>query len=291
MGFRDAEWAYGLEELSMREKVVLTALCHRTDDRTHQTYVGQQTVANMIGSSPDFVRRGLRELENVGVISRTRRAGAGGYRTSDLITVNTAYLADSPLGATPTRPVAYQADSRDLTGSQPPPTQTTAGAEEITQGDHSEENSDSPAPSLSEVFEQAWKQWPKKADKKAAQQAFKKAAKMRPAEQLALDIVTFGQAYARSVTEIHFVPGLAPWLRGERWNDDLPTPRLSTNSETAARDYHQKYGSRDEQNMAVVAALQEADCENGHHKLTADNTCALCDVRPWQLELPEGANF
>lgn len=276
MGFRDAEWAYNLPDLEMREKVVLTALCHRTDDKTHQTFVGQQTIAEMVSSSPDFVRRGLRELERLGVIQRKRRTGAGGYRTSDLTTVDTAYTAASLEGATPSRPGTYKADSRNLTGSEPLPTQTTAGAEEITQGYHSEDHPVSPA----EAFERAWKHWPKKVEKRDSKIAFEKATRSRSVAELEHDVCRFGQAYARSASEVRFVPALSSWLRKERWTDDLPVPPLK-----GARE------SVDDRNLAVVASLQAAECAAGRHKLTVDNTCALCDVRPWQLELPEGVNF
>lgn len=138
-----------------------------------------------------------------------------------------------------------------------------------------------------ELFEQAWKSWPKKDAKKVAREVFSRAAKSRPAKDLAYDIERFGQAYARSVTEIHFVPGLAPWLRQERWNDDLPIPRL----------HSPKPPSRDDENMALIARLaaqdQQAarDCEKGNHDLLPDNTCKHCDIRPWQLDLPIGSNF
>lgn len=286
MGFRDAEWAYGLDGLAMREKVVLTALCHRTDDKTHDTYVGQQTIADMIGSSADFVRRGLKELERAGVIQRTRRTGQGGYRTSDITTVNLAYQADSQLGQEPTRPSAYQAVSRDLTGSQPSPTQTTAGAEEITQIDHSEDHSDSPA----DAFERAWKTWPKKVEKRAATAAFVKAARWRGVEQLEQDVARFGLAYARSVSEPRFVPSLSAWLRGERWADDLPVPSLQNRIGGAEepRARHQFNASpqltRTEQNMAVVARIAAKEAATCEHRWMADGTCNHCTARRAEVE-------
>ncbi|SDQ16430.1 hypothetical protein SAMN04487847_0681 [Microbacterium sp. cf332] len=142
MGFHDAEWAYGLGDLKMRERTVLAALCFRTDDRSHQTFVfvSQATLATMLGASTDYVLRALRELEKVGAIVRERRSGAGGYRSSDLITVNHAFTARSQVGQEPTRRVANKADSVDLTRSEHGPTQTPAVAEEITR-DHPEDHS------------------------------------------------------------------------------------------------------------------------------------------------------
>lgn len=127
MGFKDAQWAYELT-LPMMQKVVLAALCHRTDDKTHQTTIGQEALADMTSSSPDSVRRALRDLEKTGVIRRDRRHGRGGYRVSDLITVDRSYQDGSLKGTEPSRQSAYQADSRNLTGSQPEPTRQSAGA-------------------------------------------------------------------------------------------------------------------------------------------------------------------
>lgn len=299
MGFHDAEWAYGVVGLAMREKVVLTALCHRTDDKTHSTYVGQQTVADMIGSSPDFVRRALRELEAVGVISRTRRNGQGGYRTSDLTTVNTSYPAESQQGAAPTRPSTYEADSPDLTGSQPSPIQTTAGAEEITQLDHSEDHSDS----VADAFERAWKSWPRRAGRKAARNAFTKAAQTRDPRTLEDDIRQHGLAYARSEREVRWIPLLSTWLRGERWDDDLPVPpvadstpapraRYQFNSPDTGRDPDawMQTGAltRTQQNMLVVQRMEareqaERECA---HRWMPDGTCNHCTARGESSDSP-----
>lgn len=138
MGFKDTEWAYGLD-LPMREKVVLVAYCHRTDDATHETFVGQKTVAAMLGSSEKHVSRALGTLDRLGAITRTRRTGAGGYRTSDLVRVETAYRTASPQGHEPTRLAAHQAASPDLPDSQARPTGPAVRAEEINQIDQPED--------------------------------------------------------------------------------------------------------------------------------------------------------
>lgn len=141
MGFHDVEWAYSIDR-PLAETAVLAALCHRTDDDTHETFVGQQAIASMIGSSPEKVLRALRSLEAAGVISRTRRHSAGGYRTSDLIRVNVAtYLTNHPLGDSPTRQNAYQENRRDLPDDSSAPTWQKVTAE-INQIDQPEDHPD-----------------------------------------------------------------------------------------------------------------------------------------------------
>ncbi|WP_404434768.1 helix-turn-helix domain-containing protein [Microbacterium lacus] len=138
MGFQDATWAYGLTTLAMREKVVLAAVCLRTDDSTHETFVGQRTIAAMISASADTVLRALSSLEKAGAISRVKRHGSSGYRTSDLITVNVdTYPATSESGEDAT----YTAHSGNLTRSQRQPNPLTAGTS-ISQSDHSGDHSE-----------------------------------------------------------------------------------------------------------------------------------------------------
>lgn len=221
MGLRDVEWAYGLD-LPMREKVVLAALCFRTDAATHQTIVGQQTIATMTGSSVDTVRRALDSLDDMGVITRERRHGRGGYRTSDLTTVNLdTYQADSLQGQEPTRQTAYKADSNDLTSNQQPPNQHTAGAEEILQIDPSDDPSDTPIPP--DRFDEFYSIWPKKVDKPAARRAWVKAIKRAPAEAIILAAEEFRDN--PHIPPKQFIRNPATWLNGDGWEDELPAPR------------------------------------------------------------------
>lgn len=74
---------------------------------------------------------------------------------------------------------------------------------------------------LTQLFESAWKHWPKKVEKQPALDKFILKAKRFDPATLAGDIVRFGDAYA-ATTEKHFVPGLVTWLNRERWTDELP---------------------------------------------------------------------
>lgn len=92
------------------------------------------------------------------------------------------------------------------------------------------------APSvLANVFDDSWKHWPKKVERKQALDRFKAAVKRyargsaldgdeEAATRLARQIAQFGDAYA-ATTERQFVPALGVWLAGDRWNDELPQAR------------------------------------------------------------------
>ena len=104
------------------------------------------------------------------------------------------------------------------------------------------------ASSATTEFERAWQHWPKKVEKKAALDVFKKKARTRGLEQLTEDIIRFGDAYEAAGTPKQYVKNLASWLRGERWTDELPAPR-----------FDEQPVNRIRQNLALVAAYEEQE--------------------------------
>lgn len=236
MSLRDVEWAYSLD-LPMREKVVLVALCFRADAKSHETIVGQQTIAEMTGASPDTVRRALDALDERGVITRERRHGPGGYRTSDRTTVNsatypadstvgeadesTAYPAQSLVGAEPSRQTAYKADSGHLTSTQRSPNPHTAGAINDPSVDPSVDPSDTPLPP--DRFDEFYAVWPKKVDKPAAKRAWAKAVRRVSPEVIIAAAVAFRDN--PHIPPKQYIRNPATWLNGDGWDDDLPAAR------------------------------------------------------------------
>lgn len=231
MGFKDTQWATKLD-LPMKWKVVLLAVCIATNDEDHVTIAGQGTLAKSIGASVDKVRDALGVLEAMGAITRARRSGSGGYRTSDQITVNRAYTVDTPLGDSPTREISYEEESGYLTGNLPEPTPEISGAEEINQIDQPEDQPEISPMTLDDEFEAwiaspldpnelqfgtFWAIWPKKVSKLDATKAWCRAIKKAPP----MVIYDAAKAYADSpyLPPRQFIPNAASWLNGERWND------------------------------------------------------------------------
>jgi hypothetical protein len=98
------------------------------------------------------------------------------------------------------------------------------------------------APSvLANGFEAAWSHWPKKVNRKQAEERFKVAVKRLNITELVNTVIRFGDAYA-STTERKFVPALGVWLKDERWTDELPQP--------------DKRQTKTEQNLDFVAQLK-----------------------------------
>ena len=259
MGFKDTQWATTLT-LPMKWKVVLLAVCIHTDDRSHITIAGQRTLADAIGASVDKVSEALGVLEDLGVISRNRRNGVGGYRTSDEITVNTTYSGETqqgndPVGKPPTRknPATY-------TEISPSPTPEFAGAEEINQLDQPEDQPDiRPSTEIDEFddwlkqpvvanetqFPTFWDVWPKKVAKLDAAKAWAKAIKRAPTQT----IYDAAKAYADNPHRPakQFIPQASTWLNGDRWEDELPE----------APEPERLRLTRTEENLAYVLSLAQ----------------------------------
>jgi general stress protein YciG len=83
-------------------------------------------------------------------------------------------------------------------------------------------------PAIELVFDDAYKHWPKKVERKAALERFAAATKRIPADELVEHIIRFGFAYAMT-TEKKFTPALGVWLSHERWTDELPTAPSTSN--------------------------------------------------------------
>lgn len=120
---------------------------------------------------------------------------------------------------------------------------------------------------LEPLFETAYKHWPKKTERKKSLDKLKTLAKTRDVNELAADIIRFGDAYA-ATTEKQFVPALNVWLNGERWTDELPTHETEPVNQSPSA-------------AASIGRPSAADqCLLGvHGKRTATNECVVCGMR------------
>lgn len=124
MSHEATNWAYKLD-LPMSQKFVLIALADRADEH-HSCFPGQKSLATMVGSSVETVRRALIGLEHAGLIRRERRNRASGYRTSDRYVLSVGSL---PVNL-PTRQSAYKAESGSLPVNERNLTGQSEGANE-----------------------------------------------------------------------------------------------------------------------------------------------------------------
>ena len=87
-----------------------------------------------------------------------------------------------------------------------------------------EEEHTPPTPSAEDAdFEALWKAWPKKVKREDALRAWRKLSTSVKNEAIP-HLVAHANAY-RQHTPPQFIPGLAPFLNGKRWHEDLAVSR------------------------------------------------------------------
>jgi len=207
-------------------------------------FPSQETLAVEARCSVRKVRESLTELVRVGAVKRIHRSSRVG-RLSDgyEIAVNGA------LGAADQQPASGAGR-----GQQPAHGAAATGTSVQTVPLIEEEpiEEDAPiVPTVDSLFEEAWKAWPKRTEKKLSRERFERALKTRP--QLLEDVRRFGEAYART-TEAQYVPALAVWIGRERWTDDLPVGRAASRTTVdIGRDADAILRARESNQLAVSA--------------------------------------
>lgn len=217
MGFKDAEWAYALK-LPTTQKVVLAAVAFRTDDKTHQTFVGQETVARMLGMNRATVNRALGVLETSSIITRAKRHGTYGQRKTDTITCNVSYVTPANVGESNVGEAQVGLDVRP-SDSHAEPVSRSSTAEEVTQEDHSVGHPVSPAVRTAS-FADFWLVWPRSEDKKRSEIAWDKAIKRADPDLIVARATEYSNHPHRPARQ--YVKYAASWLNGDCWNDPMP---------------------------------------------------------------------
>jgi P2-related tail formation protein len=74
------------------------------------------------------------------------------------------------------------------------------------------------------IFDDLWSMYPKKVGKGTARKALSKAMAKAPIDQIQLSLALFVRAWGSQ--DKKFMPHLATWLNGERWDDELQQQSL-----------------------------------------------------------------
>ena len=251
MSYEATNWAYGLP-LRGPAKPVLVALADKADE-DNSCFPGQSRIASMTGLSVKTVARALTRLEELGLITRTRRNDARGHRTSDRYALNLdASLPDTePSGQT-----AYKAHSPSLTDSLSIPNGLSDG---VTIREPSDEPSDVVQPKGNPYpldFEQWWAHYPRRQSKGDALNAWKTVKKARVLPDLDV-LIRATDAYAKRETRPQFQKLPGGWLRAHKWVDE--SPGGADARATAMRDF----GVPDNSDPAWKRAWTDADFEDG----------------------------
>lgn len=223
-------WAANVKGLSPSTKIVLIQLAERHNKDTGACNPSLAKLTDDCEMSRASVLRHLNELEKAGFVTRVSRGRDNGGRTSSQynLHMNMGQRSQIETGAK----VANDGGQRSHSVGGKGRTDETPYIEPVL-------NQKEPAPegaidlfsglpvqtsaeSESDLFDQFWEAYPKKAGKDAARRAFTKAIKKAPAQI----IIERAKAYAdwlNSLGPNDFKPGVKypqGWLNDGRWEDE-----------------------------------------------------------------------
>ena len=125
------------------------------------------------------------------------------------------------------------------------------------QGNRGTGEKNTSAPSVL-AFDEVWKHWPKKVERKKALEQWHVAVKKVGLDAAVEHVIQFGDAYW-ATTEKQFVPALGVWLSRERWTDELPSKPSGRTGVAKAdvnfNEYERLYGGGGNGGTRSVPAL------------------------------------
>ncbi len=192
MSFQAMAWAVKQKVGNATGKAILLMLANYADE-DGRCFPSQETLATECECSKRSVLDWLQKFEDMGILKRDRRHGAGGYRRSDILTLSLS-AAFSPENNSRENPSA--------------PKCSTFTAEPIT------EPINSSVPREAGEFDRFWQLYPNKVGKRAAEKAFIAARKRVSFADLMAGLA----AYANKRDDRPWC-NPATWLNQDRWSD------------------------------------------------------------------------
>lgn len=249
-----------VRELGAPEAIVWQLIYFRTARQSPHRYerdglswwrANRDELAQASGLSSDQIKRVIAKLEKSGHLD------AAEHREDGITDRTKSYRCVTD-------------ESAQSSGANPP-SQERGDSAQSSSKKSEEEVSTSYSPradgsALSELFDEAWKHWPKKEARKPAFEKFQRLVRARKisAEKLAAEIIRHGDAFTASGRQVQYVPGLLPWLNQERWSDDLAQPAAGQPKQTA---FHRNLSTVDHFAAQEAQHEQARSLEAAHHVL------------------------
>lgn len=197
-------------------KIVLYWLADHHNGETLKCYPSIKRLSKVCEMSEQSVRNQLKELERLGLIQFTPYFCDDGRQTS-----NNYYLMlkdDGTVGGLE----KYERASRNLRGEG---TKSVGGRVQnfdpnlVRKNLGKETNKSSSDDEVDYYFDQLWSLYPRKVGKGQARKAFKAASKKKDFYELLPKLMDYVQTLEGK--DKQFIPHLATWLNGERWEDEV----------------------------------------------------------------------
>ena len=186
-------------------KIVLYWIADHHNSETDACFPSLATLSDECEMSKRAVQAHIDTLSHAGLIERVERKRGNGSRTSNGYRLNLTKQAwqnlPPPLAESATPP--WQ--------NLPPHNLGTNNLGNITSKNMS-------------IFDDLWKIYPKKVGKGTARKALTKALTKATIDQIQHSLALFVRSWGQQ--DKKFMPHLATWLNGERWDDEIQQPSL-----------------------------------------------------------------
>lgn len=213
VSIRALNWAWSVQGVTSTQKFLLVALADFADEED-ACFPAQDRLASMIGTARETVSRNLGALEEVGLISRSRRSRVDGSRTSDRFVLAVGQCAESSRDPASGPMCASRGDNVTQTGGREPSLnhQGTTNPSIVSP-------SREVAVAAGSAFDVFWDVYPRKVGKPVAARAFDKAIARAGSAAVVVDGAR-RLAADPNLPEKQFVPHPSTWLNRDGWADE-----------------------------------------------------------------------
>lgn len=205
-------------DVSPAARAVGNAMATRADNQTLRFWITIQEVADFTGISSRHAINKVDELARASWVERTRR-GANGraseYRLSLPKVNQSAHNEESEGEQTCTivpANVNYSSGKHEPECTPTTPKLPTKAAPNIYPPD----------------FEDFWKEYPKKAGKRAALKRWREATRRADPDEIRQGAVRYAESVRAKGTPPDYVKNAEGWLNDDRWTDEIASPAVSS---------------------------------------------------------------
>ncbi len=186
-------------------KIVLYWIADHHNSETGACFPSLTTLSEECEMSKRAVQMHIEQLHQVGLIEKVQRTRSNGSKTSN------GYRLKLTKQEWQNLPGAMAKSASAPVQNLPVLNLVSNNLGNITSKDMS-------------IFDDLWKIYPKKVGKGTARKALSKALTKATIEQIQHSLALFVRAWGSQ--DKKFMPHLATWLNGERWDDEIQQPSL-----------------------------------------------------------------
>lgn len=229
------------EPLTTAQMATLKALAFCTGEYSNACYPAVHTLREMTAVSVNTIRAALKDLEAMGFITRTRRAGTSTVYTLQIDAMRAVHrrrrwtnttTAGDPYTVTDTVTVVEELPIEEQSVNvkrinfaeatvEPVEAETPAPVPAVAQADLAPAKAKKHT-GVDADFEEFYAAYPRHVGKEAARRAFVKAVKNKaPAADIIEGARRYAAATAAAGTETRYIAHPATWLNAGRWSDDM----------------------------------------------------------------------